>query len=87
MSDPTSVELPLAAHERGADDPTKLLLAINNAVVSKLELKDLVEAISGCVQDVVAHDFAVLYIYDATVDDDPTPGINAQQPDRRESEG
>ena len=49
-------------------DRPDLLLEVNNAVVSKLELKDLIEATSACVQKVVAHDLAVLYIYEPEID-------------------
>ncbi|HEY8563479.1 MAG TPA: sigma 54-interacting transcriptional regulator [Pyrinomonadaceae bacterium] len=43
---------------------TRLLLEINNAVVSNLELPALLRAVSACLKEVVNHDFAVLFIYD-----------------------
>ncbi len=49
-------------------DRNKLLLDINNALVSHLDLKELVHAISTCLQTVIAHDCVALGIYDADND-------------------
>ncbi len=46
----------------------ELLLEINNAVVSNLSLPDLIDSISGCLQQVLEHDFAVLYLYEPEID-------------------
>jgi len=51
-----------AKHER---DRSKLLLEINNAVVSHLDLRDLVHAISTSLQGVIPHECVALAIYDA----------------------
>ena len=57
MSASTSV-----ARER---DRLKLLLDINNAVVSHLDLKDLVRNVSASLRDVMPHDSAGISLYDA----------------------
>lgn len=43
----------------------KLLLEINNAVVSNLDLRELLKTVSTCLKRIVSHDFAVLFLYDA----------------------
>lgn len=48
-------------------DRAKLLLDINNAVVSNLDLPELIDSISVCLKDVVDHDSAVLYLYDSNL--------------------
>ncbi|HKX29878.1 MAG TPA: sigma 54-interacting transcriptional regulator, partial [Blastocatellia bacterium] len=48
-------------HER---DRSQLLLEINNAVVSSLNLPELLEVISPCLRRAVHHDFAGLLVYD-----------------------
>jgi formate hydrogenlyase transcriptional activator len=48
----------------GDSERASLLLRINNAVVSNLDLGELIDAISGCLNEVVDHDFAVLYLHD-----------------------
>ncbi|MEP7340403.1 MAG: sigma 54-interacting transcriptional regulator [Acidobacteriota bacterium] len=53
------------AHER---DRLQLLLEINNAVVSALDLRQLMETISPCLRRVVHHDFAGLLVYDPESD-------------------
>ena len=45
-------------------DRSRLLLEINNAIVSHLELGPLLKAISGCLRRELPHDFASLAIYD-----------------------
>jgi formate hydrogenlyase transcriptional activator len=46
-------------------DRSQLLLEINNALVSHLDLRDLVQAISRSLQQVLQHDCVALGIYDA----------------------
>lgn len=48
-------------HER---DRQRLLLEINNAVVSHLNLRDLLKAISACLRQVIPHDLAAISLYD-----------------------
>lgn len=50
------------AHER---DHSELLLEINNMLVSNLNLRELLSAISVCLQRVIPHDVAGLSLYDA----------------------
>lgn len=42
----------------------RLMLEINNAVVSHLELPKLLKAVSGCLSRVIPHDLAALALYD-----------------------
>ncbi|MBI5672148.1 MAG: sigma 54-interacting transcriptional regulator [Nitrospirae bacterium] len=49
------------AHER---DRQRLLLEVNNAVVSHLSLSDLFNAVSGCLRQVIQHDGSTLVLYD-----------------------
>ncbi len=53
------------AHER---DRCQLLLEINNTLVSNLNLRELLSAISGCLRRVMPHDLAGLALHD--------PGLN-----------
>lgn len=46
-------------------DRSQLLLGINNAVVSRLDLRELLQAISDCLRKVIPHDFASLMLYDS----------------------
>jgi formate hydrogenlyase transcriptional activator len=46
-------------------DLSKMLLDLNNAVVTSLDLQDLLTAISPCLRQVIHHDFAGLLLYDA----------------------
>jgi formate hydrogenlyase transcriptional activator len=48
-------------HER---DRVRLLLEVNNAVVSHLSLDDLFPAVSGCLRKVIQHDGSALILYD-----------------------
>jgi len=48
-------------------DRTKLLLEINNAVASNLDLHGLVEAISTSLRELVPHDYTGLAIYDEKI--------------------
>src|SRR5207253_1915095 len=50
------------AHER---DRLRLLLEVNNALVSNLEHRALFSALATCVRRVVAHDYTSLAVYDA----------------------
>lgn len=45
-------------------DRVRLLLEVNNAVVSHLNLDDLFTAVSGCLRRVVEHDGASLLLFD-----------------------
>ena len=45
-------------------DRLSLVLEINNAVVSHLELRELLKAISACLRRVLPHDFAWFCLYD-----------------------
>ena len=48
-------------HER---DRVRLLLEVNNAVVSHLSLDDLFPAVSACLRRVIQHDGSALILYD-----------------------
>jgi formate hydrogenlyase transcriptional activator len=48
-------------------DRLRLVLEINNAVVSHLELPKLLKAISGCLGRVIPHDFASFCLYDPSI--------------------
>ena len=50
---------------QSSSDRAQLLLEINNAIVSHLDLAQLMKAISGCLRREIPHDFAGLSIYDA----------------------
>ena len=66
---------------RSSDENARasLLLRVNNAVVSSLNLSELIDAISACLADVVAHDFAVLYLHDPAVDLLKAHALNTQR--------
>jgi formate hydrogenlyase transcriptional activator len=49
-------------------DRLKILLDINNAVVSRLDLKDLFEVVSGSVRGKLGHAYSSLLLYDAERD-------------------
>ena len=48
----------------GERDRIKLLLEINNAVVSHLDLKELVKNVSASLQDILPHDAAGIALYE-----------------------
>ncbi|HEU4344612.1 MAG TPA: sigma 54-interacting transcriptional regulator [Candidatus Binatia bacterium] len=48
-------------HER---DRVRLLLEVNNVVVSQLDLNDLFPAVSACLRKVIQHDRSTLVLYD-----------------------
>src|SRR5215813_8327456 len=48
-------------------DRSRLLLEINNAIASHLELDPLLKTISECLRHQVAHDLAGLALYDAEI--------------------
>jgi formate hydrogenlyase transcriptional activator len=52
------------AHER---DRSQLLLEINNTLVSNLNLRELLSAISHCLNSVIPHDAAALALYDESL--------------------
>ncbi len=45
-------------------DRLRLLLEVNNAVVSNLDLRQLMAAIAGCLRRVLHHDYTALSLYD-----------------------
>ena len=45
-------------------DRLRLLLEVNNAVVSHLDLRDLLKEISTCLKRLIPHDLAALALYD-----------------------
>ena len=50
---------------RPPSDRARLLLEINNAIVSNLDLAQLLKAVSACLRREIPHDFAGLALYDA----------------------
>jgi formate hydrogenlyase transcriptional activator len=48
-------------------DRLRLLLEVNNALVSNLDLHRLLEAIAGCLQRVMHHDYTALALYDSAI--------------------
>jgi formate hydrogenlyase transcriptional activator len=51
--------------ERTTADRARVLLEINNAIVSHLDLAKVLIAISDCLRREIKHDFAGLALYDA----------------------
>lgn len=51
--------------QRQARDRSRLLLEVNNAIVSHLELPELLKAISACLRQAISHDAAGLVLYDS----------------------
>ena len=49
-------------------DRSRMLLEINNTLVSNLNLRELLSAISGCVRRVMPHDVAGLALHDRRID-------------------
>jgi formate hydrogenlyase transcriptional activator len=66
-------------------DRLRLLLEINNAIVSALDLPELLAAISPCLRRVVHHDFAALLVYDQASDQLRAHALDL--PERAASEG
>jgi formate hydrogenlyase transcriptional activator len=58
---PSESPLQQLARER---DRSQLLLEVNNAIVSRLSLPELLQTISACLRRVMPHDFAALEFYD-----------------------
>jgi formate hydrogenlyase transcriptional activator len=52
-------------HTRLASDRARVLLEINNAIVSHLDLAEVLKAVSSCLRREIKHDFATLALYDA----------------------
>jgi formate hydrogenlyase transcriptional activator len=48
-------------------DRSEMLLEINNTLVSNLDQRELLSAISDCIQRVVSHDLAALALYDPSI--------------------
>ena len=55
----------LSAGERAVSDRARVLLEINNAIVTQLDLAQVLNAISACLRREIKHDFAALALYDA----------------------
>ena len=53
-----------ATVERTTDDRARVLLEINNAIVSQLDLVKVLRAISACLRREIKHDLAGLALYD-----------------------
>lgn len=53
------------AHPRLPSDRARVLLEINNAIVSHLDLAEVLKAVSSCLRREIKHDFATLALYDA----------------------
>src|SRR5215475_15663493 len=53
-----------ASGERAATDRARVLLEINNAVVSHLDLVEVLRAISACLRREIKHDLAGMALYD-----------------------
>jgi formate hydrogenlyase transcriptional activator len=54
-----------ARGQRATSDRARVLLEINNAIVSHLDLAQVLNAISACLRREIQHDFAGLALYDA----------------------
>jgi formate hydrogenlyase transcriptional activator len=49
-------------------DRLRLMLEINNAIVSRLDLRDLIHVTASCLREVLHHDIAGLSLYDSDTD-------------------
>ncbi len=88
---------PDPSHEQKADssqpDPARelerlrLLLEVNNALATHLDLPSLLHAISACLRKIVAHDFAGLAIYDETAKQLRVHALEFSRPERAINEG
>ena len=58
------------------EERTRVLLEINNAIASHLELAPLLKAVSECLRRAVPHDFAGLAIYDPGIGQLRVHGMN-----------
>lgn len=56
------------AEAKRRSEELQLLLEINNAVVSTLDLSELLQVISPCLRRVTQHDFAAVLVYDPASD-------------------
>ncbi|MBI1759888.1 MAG: GAF domain-containing protein, partial [Acidobacteria bacterium] len=56
------------AEAKRRSEELQLLLEINNAVVSTLDLRELLQIISPCLRRVTQHDFAAVLVYDPASD-------------------
>jgi len=54
-------------YQAGEKDCVRLLLEINNTLVSNLNLRELLSAISVCLRRVMPHDSAALLLYDPSI--------------------
>ncbi|HEY7097636.1 MAG TPA: GAF domain-containing protein, partial [Terriglobales bacterium] len=52
-----------------SEDRARVLLEINNAIVSHLDLADVLRAVSACLKREIQHDFAALALYDPERDE------------------
>src|SRR5215813_14765574 len=67
---------PMSGPQRTTSDRSRLLLEINNAIASHLELDSLLKAISECLRQEVPHDLAGLALYDAEAQMLRVHGVN-----------
>lgn len=49
-------------------DRLRILLEVNNAIASRLELHDFLQAVSSCLRRVIRHDFVSLSLYEPELD-------------------
>jgi formate hydrogenlyase transcriptional activator len=55
----------MGADPHPVSDRTRVLLEINNAIVSHLDLKRVLKSVSDCLRREIKHDFAGLALYNA----------------------
>jgi formate hydrogenlyase transcriptional activator len=65
MEGSTSTEQSQGPGGHAISDRARILLEINNAIVSHLDLAQVLNAISACLRREIKHDFAALALYDA----------------------
>ena len=71
----------------GSPNRAQVLLEINNAIASHLELSPLLKAISECLRRELPHDFAGLAIYDPEIEQLRVHGLNFKAGEERFSIG
>jgi formate hydrogenlyase transcriptional activator len=60
----------------------QMLLEINNAITTNLDLHELIQATSACLRDYFQHDFAGVALYDDETDQLSVHSIDSSQPDK-----
>jgi formate hydrogenlyase transcriptional activator len=68
MSSAATTRVQASSGERLTTDRAQLLLEINNAIVTNLDLDHVLKAISTCLRRAIPHDFAGLAIYDPEIE-------------------